>query len=117
MTALWTYRASLVGVVDADTVDLTIDLGFNIRKIERVRLLGVDAPERNTPEGAIAHLWTRQWFTDCQDLGSIWPYLVTTHKPSTGARDKYGRYVVEIWCGDRSINKDIVAAGMARPWP
>ena len=46
---MWTYRAKVVRVVDGDTVDVDIDLGFGIwQKNERVRIMGIDTPESRT---------------------------------------------------------------------
>ena len=45
MEPAYRYRAKLVRVVDGDTIDLDIDLGFYIRITERVRLEGVNTPE------------------------------------------------------------------------
>lgn len=57
---MYEYKAQLHYVVDGDTVDLKVDLGFKTFIIERFRLLGFNAPERNTPGGPIAtnHLKT-----------------------------------------------------------
>ena len=42
---MWTYRAKVVRVIDGDTVDVDIDLGFRIwQKNERVRIMGIDTP-------------------------------------------------------------------------
>ena len=46
---MYDYRAKIVKVVDGDTVDVDIDLGFGVwLKDERVRLVGVDTPESRT---------------------------------------------------------------------
>ena len=46
---MWTYRAKVIRVVDGDTVDVDIDLGFGIwQKNERVRIMGIDTPESRT---------------------------------------------------------------------
>ena len=46
---MWTYRAKVIKVVDGDTVDVDIDLGFGIsQKNERVRIMGIDTPESRT---------------------------------------------------------------------
>ena len=46
---MYEYRARLVKVVDGDTVDVDIDLGFGIwMKDERVRIMGIDTPESRT---------------------------------------------------------------------
>ena len=116
---MWVYQARLVKVVDGDTVDMLIDQGFRVQITQRVRLLGVDAPERDTPEGKAAKAWVTEWFTVTGAaralLGQgLWPYEVTTHKP---ARDKYDRWVAEIWCKERSITQELLNTGIALPWP
>ena len=46
---MWTYRCKLKKVIDGDTVDVDIDLGFGIwQKNERVRIMGIDTPESRT---------------------------------------------------------------------
>ena len=45
---MYTYKISLVKVVDGDTIDAEIDLGFDIKVKKRVRFMGVNAPESRT---------------------------------------------------------------------
>ena len=46
---MYEYRATIVKIVDGDTVDVDIDLGFNVvLKDERVRIMGIDTPESRT---------------------------------------------------------------------
>jgi len=46
---MYTYFVKSVDrVVDGDTIDISIDLGFNLTKKERVRLAGIDTPEKRT---------------------------------------------------------------------
>ena len=46
---MYEYRATIIKVVDGDTVDVDIDLGFVIiMKDERVRIMGIDTPESRT---------------------------------------------------------------------
>lgn len=45
---MYEYKAKLVRVIDGDTIDCYIDLGFNIHVKERVRLKGIDTPETRT---------------------------------------------------------------------
>ena len=47
---MYEYSATLIKIVDGDTVDVLIDLGFNTTKKERVRLLGIDTPESATKD-------------------------------------------------------------------
>lgn len=46
--SMYEYNAELRRVVDGDTVDVTIDCGFNMHIKERVRLYGIDTPESRT---------------------------------------------------------------------
>ena len=45
---LYHYKAKLVRVIDGDTVDVMIDLGFDVWIKKRLRLYGIDAPETRT---------------------------------------------------------------------
>ncbi len=46
---MYEYRGSVIRVVDGDTYDIEIDLGFNTRRTERFRLSGIDTPETWRP--------------------------------------------------------------------
>ena len=45
---MYTYKAKLVRVIDGDTIDAEIDLGFNVLIRQRIRLYGIDTPESRT---------------------------------------------------------------------
>ena len=72
-------------VVDGDTVDVTLDLGFSLYLKQRVRILGIDTPELRSrdPEekisAQVAKAFAEQWFSE----GVL---TITTYKD-----DKYGR--------------------------
>lgn len=54
---MWEYRARVKSVIDADTLSLAVDLGFDIWHDIRLRVEGLDCPERNTPDGRAASLF------------------------------------------------------------
>lgn len=95
---VWKFPARLDRVVDGDTVDLTVDLGFSIQRTTRFRLFGVDTAEvYGVPQesddyqrGAEHREFVVEWF-DTHSEGE-WPLVAWTAK-ETG---KYGRYVTEI---------------------
>ena len=92
---LFTYPARAVRVIDGDTVDVIIDAGFHSFRKERLRLLGVNAPEMHGPskedgEEARAFTLTKLLIWEAFDE-STWPLLVTTHKS-----DVFGRYLARI---------------------
>lgn len=84
---IYVYKAKLVKVIDGDTIDFDIDLGFYIHHVIRVRLLGVDACEMNTEIGKRAKR-SVIWHLSRADTIEI-----STHKYEKG---KYGRYLAEV---------------------
>ena len=51
---MYTYRGEVKSVIDADTIDVLVDLGFGVHTMQRLRLYGIDAPEMKTEAGKIA---------------------------------------------------------------
>lgn len=108
---MYQYRAKLLRVIDGDTVDIEVDLGFKIFHDIRVRLGGVNAPEKNTSEGMAAKAFVIMWFADPVKAGL--PIDVYTRKDST---EKYGRYLADIYCNGESLCQAMLAAGFAVPY-
>lgn len=113
---MWEYRAAVERVVDGDTLDVDIDLGFGIVMRERVRLAGVDTPEMRTPLGPAARLFVIRWIQERSPEAEQFPLVLRSKKPDP--RDKYGRYLAEVVRGEESLGADLLAAGLARvaPW-
>jgi micrococcal nuclease len=103
---MYQYRASVIRVVDGDTLWLDVDLGFDVKRRDSFRLYGINAPELSTPEGVAAKVWL-----EGQLAGGIG--MVTTHKDQ---REKYGRYLATLWVGGVNINEAMVEAGHAAPY-
>jgi micrococcal nuclease len=89
---IYIYKAELVRVVDGDTVDLIIDLGFDTSRKERFRLYGIDAPELNTLAGKAAKAWL---WDALQPLEAI--YVQTIQLSTKAKRDKYGRFLAVLY--------------------
>ena len=83
---LYTYRASVLRVVDGDTLWVRIDLGFRIKIRQKLRLRGIDAPEMDTDEGKRARDYVKAVLS-----GVPW-VVVTTTRP-----DKYDRYLSDVF--------------------
>ena len=102
---MYTYAAKLIEVIDGDTVDLLIDLGFGVHVRERCRLYGIDAPEMPTEAGKIAkaHLETL--------IGAATGELfVATRKMPRKPKektDKYGRYLAVLYDGYYDVEADV----------
>ena len=101
-------HATVVNVVDGDTLDVTIDLGFRIHHDVRVRLAGVDAPEVHArgPEGEAARDWLRA------RLPAGTAVELVTVKPA----DKFGRFLATVFHELANVNTEMIAAGHARPY-
>lgn len=105
---MFEYACTLDRVVDGDTVDIVIDLGFRVKTTQRVRLAGLNAPEHNTAEGQTAIAYVKDWFTKAG------PLTVQSTKPGGG--DKYGRFLATITSAGDSLNYDLVRDGHAKQW-
>lgn len=66
-----TYPAKLVRVVDGDTVDLDVDLGFHLTARLRFRLKDIDTPERGEPGWTEATGFTLEWFRERANLCTV----------------------------------------------
>lgn len=104
-TQQYVFRATLSRVIDGDTLDLDIDQGMHSHRLERVRLLGVNAPEMHG-ESAQAGLNAKAFVTVW--LGSN-DLTVQTYKS-----DVFGRYLATIWKPDgKCLNDDLLTSGNA----
>lgn len=101
---MYEYTATILRVVDGDTVHADVDLGCDIHMNMTIRLFGINAPEMKTPEGRAAEAF----------LGTLIPegteILLVTHKDK---KEKYGRYLGDIFLNSEYINKRMIQEGHA----
>jgi micrococcal nuclease len=111
---MYEYRVKKVtGVVDGDTIDVELDLGFNISYSQRVRLAGIDTPESRTTdkkEKALG-LESKQRLKDVLSKAQI--VVIRTELPDSS--EKYGRILGWIFIdgAEKSVNEALVADGYA----
>jgi micrococcal nuclease len=111
---MYEYRVKKVtGVVDGDTIDVDIDLGFNISYSQRVRLAGIDTPESRTTdkkEKALG-LEVKQRLKDVLANASV--VVIRTQKPDS--TEKYGRVLGWLFVdgAEKSVNEALIADGYA----
>ena len=104
-------------VVDGDTVDVTIDLGFDLYKKERVRIAGVDTPEKRTRDleekelGIDATNWMKENLEGAIDGDDE----LTIRTELKGGVGKYGRLLGWLYVGDEeiSLNELMIQEGYA----
>ena len=100
----FSYRVKKVTkVVDGDTIDVTLDMGFDILYQQRVRLFGIDTPESRTrdKEEKKYGLLSKYFLKDALSNGK--KITIKTYKgDETG---KFGRILGDVWIDGKSINQ------------
>ena len=105
---MYEYKAKIERVVDADTIDVSIDLGFDVWTRQRVRVAGLNAAEKNTQEGKNAIEYAKQVLKHNMEV------ILRSHQDK---REKFGRYLAEIWITkDESYNEKLLKLGYAVPY-
>jgi|TARA_Y100000022_G_C13101199_1_gene306862 micrococcal nuclease len=107
---MYHYPCKIIKVVDGDTVDVDIDLGFGVwMKNQRIRMYGIDAPESRTSnqtEKRYGVASKRFLEGMCDDKNGL---VLRTHKDKKG---KFGRILGELWrttdYADQSINEYMI---------
>jgi micrococcal nuclease len=111
---MYQYKIKKVNrVIDGDTIDVDIDLGFWVTVSYRVRLKDIDAAETRTldveekKEGVKARLWLEK------ELARKGEWIIETHK-----EDKYGRILGTLYfVGDPvTLNERMLNEGIAKPY-
>ena len=111
---MYEYRVKrVVKVVDGDTIDAEIDLGFNISYTQRVRLAGIDTPESRTKdkEEKVLGLEVKDRLKKLINEAST--IVIRTEKPDSS--EKYGRILGWLFLdgAERSVNEGLIADGYA----
>ena len=104
-------------VLDGDTIDVTIDLGFDLYKKERVRVAGVDTPEKRTKddeEKALGYDATH-WLVDKHTGAIAGDDDLVIRTELVGGVGKYGRLLGWLYIGDSelSLNEQMITEGYA----
>ena len=102
---MYEYSCKVVKIVDGDTIDVDIDLGFGVwLKKQRIRLFGIDTPESRTRDleekkyGLAAKEYLTKWLTS----GGV---KIRTQKDAKG---KFGRILGEMYCYDTNVNEKMI---------
>ena len=111
---MYEYKAIVTRVIDGDTIDVDIQLGFDVVLAkQRIRLLGIDTPESRTrnKEEKIRGLISKNYVLDTCAVGS-------TIRLQSKKRGKFGRILGIIYNGDDtvSLNDRMIEEGFAVPY-
>lgn len=107
------YVKKVTNVVDGDTIDVDIDLGFDISFSSRVRLAGIDTPESRTSDKAekALGLESKEYLkSKIKDAKSV---VIKTEKMDSS--EKYGRILGWVYLdgSEISINEQMISEGYA----
>lgn len=104
-------------VVDGDTIDVTIDLGFDLLKKERVRVAGVDTPEKRTRdlEEKALGIEATNWLKEKLESTLRGDNELSVRTELVGGVGKYGRLLGWLYVGDSevSLNEQMIDEGYA----
>jgi micrococcal nuclease len=110
---MYVYSGEIQRVVDGDTIDVAIDLGFKVVLHERFRLANIDAPETYGPKASEAGRAAAFYLANLLPLGT--PIKLKSQK--TG---KFNRWIAEVWVlnpdgevSEKSVNQMMVEDGHA----
>jgi len=102
---MYTYKGHIGRVIDGDTIDVLIDLGFHIASLIRVRLARIDAPETSTVEGKLLKTLLSQALIEGTEC------TVTTSKG-----DRYGRWIGEITIKGDNLSDWLLTQNLAKEY-
>ena len=104
-------------VLDGDTIDVTIDLGFDLYKKERVRIAGVDTPEKRTRdlEEKALGIDATEWLKEKLETTIAGDDELSIRTELVGGVGKYGRLLGWLYVGDAtvSLNEQMIQEGYA----
>ncbi len=104
-------------VLDGDTIDVTIDLGFDLYKKERVRIAGVDTPEKRTKnlEEKALGIDATNWLKEKLETTIAGDDELSVRTELVGGVGKYGRLLGWLYVGDEqvSLNEMMIDEGYA----
>ena len=114
----YNFRVTKINrVVDGDTIDVTIDLGFDLYKKERVRVAGVDTPEKRTRDKEEKELGidATNWLKDRLEAAIAGEEDLGIRTELVGGVGKYGRLLGWLYIGDQeiSLNEIMITEGYA----
>jgi micrococcal nuclease len=113
--SLYLYQAEVVRVIDGDTLDLSIDLGFEISNRQRVRLFGINTPEisgvKHSSDEYRRGIAARDFVVEWLDGRTV---SIKSHDGKRIRQGKFGRWIVELERSDgANLSRDLVRTGHA----
>ena len=114
---MYEYKCNIIKVVDGDTVDVDIDLGFGVwLKDERVRIMGIDTPESRTRDKVEKKFGLASKAKLKSLLGKTGVLKTQVNKNGEDMKGKFGRILGDFQVGARMITDILCEEGYAVPY-
>lgn len=120
---VYNYKAKVLRIIDGDTIDISVDLGFGIFKNLRARLWGINAPElartKTNTEQYLKALQAKIYLEDWIKTNTVDnKIIICSHDGKALKQEKYGRWLVEVYPVNRttetkSLNDMLLSEGLA----
>ena len=103
------YKAELIRIIDGDTIDVMLDLGFFVWVKKRIRLYGIDTPETRTRDLEEKQRGKESTARLTELISQPAEFTISSH-----GIDKYGRCLGTIFVGEKNVNELLVSEGFAK---
>ena len=114
---MYDYRVKIVRVIDGDTVDVDIDLGFGTwLKKERVRIMGIDTPESRTRDKVEKKFGLAAKYRLKELLSKTAILRTQISKKGEDMKGKFGRILGDFEVGERMVTEIMIEEGHAVPY-
>ena len=114
---MYEYKVNILKVVDGDTVDIDIDLGFGIwLNDERVRIMGIDTPESRTRDKIEKKFGLASKAMLKRVLGKDTVLKTTINKKGVDIKGKFGRVLGDFLYKGKPVSKLMCREGFAVPY-
>ena len=114
---MYEYKCNIVKIVDGDTVDVDIDLGFGVwLKDERVRIMGIDTPESRTRDKVEKKFGLASKAKLKSLLGKTGILKTQVNKNGEDMKGKFGRILGDFQVGARMVTEILCEEGYAVPY-
>jgi micrococcal nuclease len=105
----YTYRAAIIRVLDGDTIEAEVSLGFDVMVRTKFRLYGIDTPEKTSKDAIVKSLanqasdYTKSFIGKDVTIESL-------------GKDKYGRWLAIVHIETLNLNEELINRGLAKSY-
>lgn len=105
---MYEYKIIVKKIIDGDTIDSEIDLGFNTLVRRRLRVTGIDTPESRTKDLKEKELGLKAKKLVSELIKNSESVIIKSY-----GEDKYGRVLVDLFCDNQNVAEKLISEGLA----